>query len=327
MAEEKEADGCLVVTEAMQRISLGRHLSTENTEAEYQAWRQKWLSHPQNKKRHQQAKEHGEEILQQAFEDMRADKWLAGQTNNHLVRHRLLILERLLADIIKDKKFADGDKTRIGKIAIEVARDLLAFSGMAKKDIGSDIKGVLGSIKAQHYRVKDWLEDTLKGSQWESAINGKLIWKGKIADYLGRQCPYTGMEIHPADLASGAMDVDHIIPKSQRLTNAMESVVITYKQINAMKGARTSWQFINECGGQKVPGTNFELRRLAGPNGYEQFVKNLKTHGSGKAAGDGKDGDDSDDKKGRKLNPVYLPGTKKNIRIISDEKNEKVFCW
>jgi CRISPR-associated endonuclease Csn1 len=325
MAEEKEADGCLVVTDSMQRISLGRHLTTENTEAEYQAWCQKWLSHPQNKKRYQQAKEHGEEILQQAFDDMRADKWLASQTNNHLVRHRLLILERLLADIIKDKKFAVGDKTRIGKIAIEVARDLLAFSGMAKKDIGSDTKGVLGSIKAQHYRVKDWLEDALKGSQWESAINGKLIWKGKVADDLGRQCPYTGMEIHPADLASGAMDVDHIIPKAQRLTNAMEAVVVTYKQINAMKSARTSWQFINECGGQKVPGTNFELRRLAGPNGFEQFVKNLKTHGSGKAASDGKDGEDSDDKKGRKLNPMYLPGTKKKHPDYIRRKKRKGF--
>ncbi|HZV34566.1 MAG TPA: hypothetical protein VFB72_08300, partial [Verrucomicrobiae bacterium] len=121
IAEEKDADGCLVVTEPMQRISLGRYVTGENTELEYEAWRQKWLSHLQNKKRYQHAKEHGEEILQQAFDAMRADKWLASQTNNHLVRHRLLILERLLADIVKDKKFANGDKTRIGKIAIEVA--------------------------------------------------------------------------------------------------------------------------------------------------------------------------------------------------------------
>ncbi|HZV35137.1 MAG TPA: HNH endonuclease domain-containing protein, partial [Verrucomicrobiae bacterium] len=194
-----------------------------------------------------------------------------------------------------------------------------------KKDIGSDTKGVLGSIKAQHYRVKAWLEDGLKGSHWENAVNAKLIWKGKVADDLGRRCPYTGMEIHPADLASGAMDIDHIIPKSQRLTNAMEAVVITYKQINAMKGARTSWQFINECGGEKVSGTNFELRRLTGPNGYEQCVKNLKTHGSGKASADEKDGDDSDDKKGHKLSPMYLPGTKKKHPDYIRRKKRKGF--
>src|SRR5206468_11523065 len=36
---------------------------------------------------------------------------IAQQTNNHLVRHRLLILERLHADILKE--YAGGDRARI----------------------------------------------------------------------------------------------------------------------------------------------------------------------------------------------------------------------
>ena len=35
---------------------------------------------------------------------------MAEQTNNHLVRHRLLIFERVLADIVKE--YAEGKKER-----------------------------------------------------------------------------------------------------------------------------------------------------------------------------------------------------------------------
>jgi hypothetical protein len=301
-AEAKESDGCLFVTKSMRRLSLGEHLSAENSDAEYQIWRQEWLSKPMNKTRFEKAGEFGEKIVKGEHNDCLTNRWLAQQTNNHLVRHRLFMLGRLLQDIVAEPKFANGDKSLIGKITIEVARDLLAFSGMEKKDIGSDTKGVLGSIKAQHYKVKKWLEEELG----ENAVDGKLIWKGKVADDLGRKCPYTGEQIRPIHLANRTMDVDHIIPKSQRLTDAMEAVVITFKQINAMKGARTAWQFIEEFGGQKVPGTNLELRPLKGQGGYEEFVKSLKTYS-------------------KDSNPQNLPGTQKKHPDYVRRKKRKGF--
>jgi hypothetical protein len=308
-AEEKNENGCLVVTEAMQRINLGQPISVESGKAGYESWRKRWLSRPKNKMRYEAAGDACESLVQEEYKQAEANRWLASCSNNHLVRHRLLILGRLVEDIIRE--YADGQKDRIGKIVIEVNRDLVAFSGMKKADIGSDTKGVLGSIKAQHYRVKKWLEDGLKDTKWRNAVDGRLIWKAKVADDLGCRCPYTGMEITPVCLANGTMDVDHIIPRSQRLTNAMEAVVITHRQVNAMKKELTAWQFIEKFGGTKVTGTNWELKRLEGQNGYEQFVKDLKTHGTGKAKDSEEAGNGDGDKKGIKLNPMYLPGTKK----------------
>jgi CRISPR-associated endonuclease Csn1 len=53
---------------------------------------------------------------------------LDNQTNNHLVRHRLLILKRLHEHLVQD--YAGGDKTRIDRITVEVARDLQTMSGI-----------------------------------------------------------------------------------------------------------------------------------------------------------------------------------------------------
>ena len=81
---------------------------------------------------------------------------IAEQTNNHLVRHRLLILERLLKDIIKE--YTDGKKERIGKITIEVNRDLREMSGMTAKAKAQD----LGLRIANHHAVAKKLEDAFR---------------------------------------------------------------------------------------------------------------------------------------------------------------------
>jgi hypothetical protein len=61
------------------------------------------------------------------------------QTNNHLVRHRLLILERLLRDLIADPQFAAGDRGRVARLTIEVNRDLREMSGKTAKQIEQDL--------------------------------------------------------------------------------------------------------------------------------------------------------------------------------------------
>ena len=46
------------------------------------------------------------------------------QTNNHLLRHRLLILGRLLQDLIADPSYGAGDRSRFDGATIEVNREL-----------------------------------------------------------------------------------------------------------------------------------------------------------------------------------------------------------
>ncbi len=59
----------------------------------------------------------------------------------------------------------------------------------------------------------------------------------------------------PSNWPRGAFDKDHIIPRSLRPSDSLESLhVITSKAINAMKGNRTALQFIQEFEGKDIEG-------------------------------------------------------------------------
>jgi hypothetical protein len=63
---------------------------------------------------------------------------LEEQTNNHLIRHRLLILERLLRDLIAAPEFAAGIPARMAGLTIEVNRELRDLSGKTRMKAGSN---------------------------------------------------------------------------------------------------------------------------------------------------------------------------------------------
>jgi CRISPR-associated endonuclease Csn1 len=233
-------------------------------------------------------------LLKQAFEEVMAGKHpkmeggclfvtdamraaqlqreIADQTNNHLVRHRLLILERLLADIIKE--YAGEDKSRVGKLTIEVNRDLREMSGMTAKQKAQD----LGLRIANHHHVATNLEEQLEGER----VNGKpvqitagLIRKARIAEDLGWKCPYTGMDFEPKHLVTRYVDKDHIVPRSDRASDSLCSLVMTFSAINKWKGKRTAWQFVEQEQGKPVPDLpNLSILSLSR---FKEFVEGLET--------------------------------------------------
>ena len=172
------------------------------------------------------------------------EKPLDEQTNNHLVRHRLLILKRLHEHIIQD--FAGGDKTRLSRITIEVARDLQTMSGMTNKEKAKELTGKL----KHHHEMAAGLAEKLKEERDEKgrpfAISPGLIRKARVADDLNWECPYTGRTFEPASLVHHSFDKDHVIPRSKRLSDALEALVITSREVNGEKKARTALQFIKE---------------------------------------------------------------------------------
>jgi CRISPR-associated endonuclease Csn1 len=198
---------------------------------------------------------------------------IAEQTNNHLVRHRLLILERLLADVIKE--YAAGDKTRIAKITIEVNRDLREMSGMTAKQKAQD----LGLRIANHHHVVQKLEDdeSLMNilRKRRARITAGLIRKARVADDLDWTCPYTGQRFQPVDLVTKRVDKDHIVPRADRLSDSLDSLVITFSAINKWKGKRTAWQFVEQEQGKPVPDLpNLSIMSLAR---YKNLVESLET--------------------------------------------------
>ena len=194
-------------------------------------------------------------------------KSLAEQTNNHLVRHRLLILERLQADLIKD--YAGGDKVRIARMTIEVNRDLREFSGKTAKAIAQDLGQRLSNFKS----VSAKLEEVLAGKNIN--ITAGLIRKARIAEDLGWMCPYTGQSYDTFDLITRKVDRDHIVPYSQRPSNSLDSLAITFSEVNRMKGQRTAWQFVAAHEGQPVAG--MPNLSIVTRTRFKEFVEKLES--------------------------------------------------
>ncbi|MDP3070571.1 MAG: HNH endonuclease domain-containing protein [Opitutaceae bacterium] len=200
----------------------------------------------------------------------RESRPLPQQTNNHLVRHRLQIFGRLLSDLIADPSYGAGEPARISRVTLEVNRDLREMAGLTAQDIAKE----LGQRLAGHKKVSARLEAELPPG---TVVNAGLIRKARIADDLGWRCPYTGIEFEPKDLIERRVDKDHIIPRSQRATDSLDALAVTFSTINKWKGQRTAWQFVSDEGGKSVPDApNLCIMPLAR---YQEFVARLDTKG------------------------------------------------
>jgi CRISPR-associated endonuclease Csn1 len=141
------------------------------------------------------------------------------------------------------------------------------FSGKTNKEVAQEL-----GIKLKNFKdVSKKLMADLEGST--IPIGAGLIRKARIADDLGWTCPYTGKEYEAVTLARGKVDKDHIIPRSQRPSDSLDSLVVTFAEVNKWKGNRTAWRFIEEEQGKPVPGRP-ELS-IVTLRQYEAFVNKL----------------------------------------------------
>jgi len=270
-------------------------VNTRGRKKDKPATRGEFLSQPLSVKKLDQRAAFARPLLKKAFDEVMAGKHpkeeggclfitekmreaqltreIAEQTNNHLVRHRLLILERLLADIVKE--YAAGDKARIVKITIEVNRDLREMSGMTAKQKAQD----LGLRIANHHHVVQKLEEdeSLRNilQKRRAKITAGLIRKARVADDLDWTCPYTGQRFQPVDLVTKRVDKDHIVPRADRVSDSLDSLVITFSAINKWKAKRTAWQFMEQEQGKSVP--DLPSLSIMSLGRYKQLVEGLET--------------------------------------------------
>ncbi len=199
--------------------------------------------------------------------DAQLQRKIDDQTNNHLVRHRLLILERLQRDIIKE--YASSDAGRVGRVTIEVNRDLSEMSGKTAKEKAQGLGLRLANFKS----VAKKLEEAFEGKNIHVAPG--LIRKARIAEDLGWTCPYTGQRYDAFQLFNRGVDKDHIIPRTQRTSDSLDSLVITFSAVNKWKGKRTALKFVKDEQGKPVPDMpNLSIVTLAQ---YKNFVEGLET--------------------------------------------------
>ena len=186
-------------------------------------------------------------------------------TNNALVRHRLLILERLVSELVAE--FAENDPTKVKAVIVEVARELKEMSGKTAKEI----KAELGSRLNDFNKAIKHLEKFAP----HLPVNGSLIRKCRIAMDLDWTCPFTGQKYEPTDLSK--LEREHIIPFASRQTNALHALVLTWPEVNGWKGKTTARQFILDNGGKQVP--NKPNLTIQSARNYDDFVKKLKISG------------------------------------------------
>lgn len=203
--------------------------------------------------------------ITEARKERERQKEIDELTNNHLVRHRLKILLRLVEDMVKT--YAESDPAQVTSCVIEVARDLVEFSGKTNKEVAQEFGIKLKNFKDVSKKLMEDLADT------KIPIGAGLIRKARIADDLAWTCPYTGKEYDAVTLARGKVDKDHIIPRSLRPSDSLDSLVVTFDAVNKWKGNRTAWRFVEEEQGKPVPGrpdlTIVTLKQ------YEAFVSKL----------------------------------------------------
>lgn len=197
--------------------------------------------------------------------DDSTEKWIASQTNNHMVRHRLLIFSRLLEDIVDE--YADGNAENVGDVVIEVIKELKEFSGMNSKEIATK----LNEKNANFSLVSKKLEEEALGAG--VVVNGSLIRKARLLEDQNFTCPYTGQQIGYPHLFGGALEIEHIIPRSLRPSDSLNSCVMTFRAVNDMKGQRTAMQFMKEFAERDVPGLNIQIQPL---KDFEKWVDNHK---------------------------------------------------
>ncbi len=177
-------------------------------------------------------------------EDAIPESEIDRETNNHLVRHRVKILLRLLKDIVHD--YAENNPARVAQVTIEMARDLKDLSG---KD-NEEIKHEMRLRTAQHNRVSQELAHHLGCDV--SRVSAGLVRKARVADDLAFTCPYTGAVYDLQDVVSRHVDLDHILPRSQRSTDSLDSLALTFREVNELKDNRTGLEFVRAFGGRTV---------------------------------------------------------------------------
>lgn len=220
-------------------------------------------------------------------------------TNNHLVRHRLRLLagepsaapkpfRGLIDDLIGT--YAGGEWGRIARLTVELARDIQEMSG---KDRDGQ-KTIENAKLESHERASEALAMTMRAegipfaeADGRPRLNATLIRKARIAldmeasdenrkcrGQLAFRCPYTG-DLHClADVVRGKMEKDHIVPRSKRLSDALEAMVLTKPEINREKDARTALEFIREMNLPENAQKKAALK-IRTEAQYLEFVQNL----------------------------------------------------
>jgi len=127
-------------------------------------------------------------------------------------------------------------------------------------------------IRIKNERYRDQLDKQRKREAVRKALEEQsalasdgMVKRYRLAEECGWRLPYEPDrgKIEVADLISGEVDIDHVIPRSHSYDNSWRNLVLCHRDTNRKKGNRTPWEFM-----QDDP---------VAWGRYETFIKNQKS--------------------------------------------------
>ncbi|MBN2068848.1 MAG: hypothetical protein JW739_04350 [Opitutales bacterium] len=203
------------------------------------------------------------------------EKSIDEMTNNHLVRHRIKLFERLYEDIIRE--YAGGDCSRICNTTIEVADDIKEFSGMTAKEKAAHFSAKTKPFRDAEKYIKDILEE--EGGTFDQTYAN--IRKVRLAIAQNWECAYTGKKFDLSDIQHQRVEREHIIPRSKRTSDSLDSLVLVFAEVNRKKSDLTAYEFIEQYEGQAIG--SYRIRSL---DNYIKWVLSLPPRGGKQSLSD-----------------------------------------
>ncbi len=172
------------------------------------------------------------EVLEKLPLGKEADKEIQN-LRNPVVITALFEVRRLVNELIE--RFGAFDE-----IKIEMARDMknsksrrndIRIENVRLEKVNDKIKGELDYLNQRHTH-----DNILKYKLWEECQ---------------RTCPYTGNPIGVAQLFTGAVQIEHIIPYSRSLDDSFMNKTLCFADENRKKGDQTPFEFYSKQGDAK----------------------------------------------------------------------------
>lgn len=191
------------------------------------------------------------EERQQMWEGM-----LAGATKNEWAKQMLREAKQALKEDNRNIDNLDTDtsnKSNIDKIRI--------------------VEDVVKQLKEEEYKTKT--KEYKLSEPTKAEVKKYLLWLEQ-----NFKCPYTDQLIPFTDVfARGkVVEIEHILPRERYYSNAYANKVITWREVNLLKGNRTAYEFIVSKRGTTdtvmIPGKR-EPVRLVNASGWEDHVKSM----------------------------------------------------
>jgi CRISPR-associated endonuclease Csn1 len=187
-------------------------------------------------------------ILSASVSGAKGEQWKGsdteryGRITNPTVHIALNQLRKLVNALIR--RFDNPSE-----IILEINRDLK--SSKAKKD---EIFREQAQNQRDNERIKKELADLGLLDISGEDIKKYKLWEELTPEGLARRCPYCGKVISAAQLVSGDIEIEHILPYSRTLLNTRDNLTVAHRKCNQAKREHTPF----EAFGHSPAGFNWE---------------------------------------------------------------------